>query len=37
MFIFIPKTKDHDEFFLTDSIILYLIYTLLGKKVRMKK
>ena len=36
MFIFLPKTKERDEFFVTDSIILYLFYNLLHALKRRK-
>ena len=28
MFIFIPKTKEHNETFVTDSLFLYFFYNL---------
>lgn len=31
MFVFIPKSTDHEEFFITDSLILYFFYNLFKK------
>ena len=36
MFIFIPKTKDNEEKFITDSIFLYFFYNLIKILQRRK-
>ncbi len=36
MFIFLPKTENRDEFFITDSIFLYFFYNII-KRIKARK